>query len=313
MDLAARAALLGHRPDRVAAEPASAPSPSPGPAKPILQEKGKPIPEEGEPQGAMGFLRRLATSPHDLQLVRLNLRNDGTISGVSAWPDRGPSNVRGQGQHLTAYVSFEDMILSHVRDRTPEQAAEALVALLKDFYVLPGMKAPQAKYLRDGVENAAQRLRDAKGDAKEIGAVADEILRIRNQVPGTAVTGEGGGHGEAKDSGRLEVIETALRKDAWNPAWDKKVAVGESQFSMWRLLDYDPPPGADLGEIAKRVGTHFLSMRMSYPQVFAWLSAKQETWLFTYLKANRKGAGIPLGRLADATIDALQPLVHGML
>jgi len=195
-------------------------------------------------QGVLGnqALQRLALAgqggPVHMQRARLNMRGNGTVSGVSVWPDRPSSNLRGhQGQHLTAYVAFQDAILSHVKDRTVPEAVAALIILLGDIRDLPGMTLRSADYLQGPIDANLGLLRDNADNTAIVGEVIDNILSIRNKVPGTAEHGTGGGHGEAGFSGTLETVETALRRDAWPDAWDADVVENQCRYSMWRLLD----------------------------------------------------------------------------
>jgi hypothetical protein len=268
-------------------------------------------------------LATFATAPV-MQLAKVHVRkNDdvkvnNTISGVT-FGSRPPSNIRGtQGQHVTAFVAFQDAVLSHVRDKTPVAAAGALIGLLDQFKELPGMLS-QPKYIVTALATNQQLLGDvATSDdpAGMLGDLIDNVLAIRNAIPLTAVTThEGGGHGEAKSAGGLEVLETAIRTGApWPDKWGTADEVAaQSQFYMWRLLDYDPPsPGTDdekLAQIGRHLLGHFLSMRMAYPGVWHWLSTKKEYYLFTYLMAHRNDDGIPLRNLTSGELKALAEYV----
>jgi hypothetical protein len=261
---------------------------------------------------------RLATTPMTsvMQLARLNVRQkDGTISGV-AFGNRPPSNLSKQGQHITAFVAFQDAVLSHVRDKTPAQAATALIGLMEMFKELPGMKS-QPKHILEAMDKANTALEEAaKSDdvAKDVGEIIDTVLAIRNAIPLTAVsTHEGGGHGEAKTSGALEVLETAIRTGAkWKEEWGSESDVAaQAQYSMWRLLDFDPSsPASDdskrddkLEQMGRHVLGHFMSMRMAYPGTWYWLSTKKEYYLSTYLQKNRNVDGMPLQKLETADLE----------
>jgi hypothetical protein len=128
-----------------------------------------------------------------VQLARVNIRQNGaeagTISGVSQFPSRPSSNARGgQGNHLTAYVVFEDTIVTKVINRTPEGAAASLQEYLNQILLLPGMQGSHASYLRNAIENCRREL----NDPDNVNAQIDVILTIRNQVPGSAIQGNGG-------------------------------------------------------------------------------------------------------------------------
>ena len=196
-----------------------------------------------------------ATAGTRVQRAKLNIRpNDtsggraGTISGVSDWRDRPSSNVSGsQGQHLTAYVVFENAVENRVVDRTPAEAAAALVELVEEFKALPGMRQKNARYLDQPFEECEKALTEAgaAADTKAIGVQIDVILDLRNRVPGTAAGGKGGGHGEAHTSGRVQEVETVLRTGKPPTAWvwvsDNSVA-DDVRRDMWRLLSYERPP-----------------------------------------------------------------------
>ena len=252
------------------------------------------------------------------QLAKLNLRNNGTISGVSSWPHRPPSNVSGkQGQHLTAYVAFQDMILSHVRDRTPKQAANALIGLLGDMAKLPGGEYWLKQY-GNIVDINVNLLTDAAkdNDDKMVGGVIDNILGLRNVMPDTALgtKEKTPGHGEAGTSGSLEVLETVLRQNGGNlpNTYDANDEANAALFNMWRLLDYQPSSGASEESFEKtkmRVLRHVMQMRLSYPQVFNWLTGRG-AWLMPYLKNNRTDDGMPLSYLDNGEIDEITTYVH---
>ncbi|HEY0005248.1 MAG TPA: hypothetical protein VGB17_10610 [Pyrinomonadaceae bacterium] len=140
-------------------------------------------------------------------------------------------------------------------------------------------------------------------DADAVGSIIDNILQIRNVVPGTAeIRKNGSGHGECGNSGILEVLETGLRTGDWKSSWGTEDEAAEQALaSIWRLFDYDP---ASLSEdVAVKVLTHFISIRMSYPKTFEWLSSKKSWWLMPFLKNNRKLQGMPLGRLSNQELD----------
>jgi hypothetical protein len=248
-----------------------------------------------------------------IQLAKLNLRaKDKKISGVK-FRSRPTSNVtKGQGQHLTAFVAFQDMILSHVRDKTVAEAANALIEVLNTIQHLPGAENLHASIGGKFDINRELLARAAKsGNAAHVGTIIDNILSLRNKLPDTALSTaeKTPGHGEAKTSGILEVLETALRKGLpFRPSWGSAGQVADQALaSMWRLLDYQPPGGAGEKSFAKtkqRVLRHVLQMELSYPATFAWLSARG-SYLMPYLKANRRKTGMPLSRLADGEMDTL--------
>lgn len=261
-----------------------------------------------------------------VQRARLNIRPNGTISGVSGFPSRPPSNLRGkQGQHLTAYVAFEDTILSHVRDRTPEQAAQALIGVAEQFKALPFMvpKNPQNGYLHQYFDSIIAELTaelqqnppDVASLRSTIGYQIDELLKARNQIPSTAISELGTkGHGEATVAGGLETMETALRTGKAGSYGDAEAEQAVSQ--MWQLLDYDPPEPdtpEKLELVQRRVLTHVTSMRLAYPEVFAWLTNyRMDYWLMPYLRAHRS-TFTSLGRLSDKTLKSIQEYVHSNL
>ncbi|MBR1218542.1 DUF4157 domain-containing protein [Bradyrhizobium sp. U87765 SZCCT0131] len=255
------------------------------------------------------------TSGMILQRTKLNLDKDDKISGISDWVDRPSSNTTKQGQHLTAYVAFEDMILSHVRGCTVVEAAQALQAVIDGIRILPGAEHMHRTYADQFDERRAElgqvgRLRDPKEAKKEVERIIDDILSLRNKLPDTALsTSERTpGHGEAKSSGGLEVMENTLRKrTAFPESWGDEKAIADSLLSsMWRLLDYQPSTEASEQAFTKtkqRVLRHVMQMQLSYPRVSKWLTEHGYD-LMAYLAKNRK-EGMPLAALSGKEIAAL--------
>ena len=140
--------------------------------------------------------------------------------------------MRGsQGQHLTAYVAFTDMILSHVRDRTPRQAANALIDLLDSMSDLLGGEQWNRTYGAT-VEENKRLLRDAArdNDADIVGGVIDNILALRNVMPDTALATAERHRGTAKPAPRAasRFSKTPLRTDADLPRLGHRRRSGES-------------------------------------------------------------------------------------
>ena len=258
-----------------------------------------------------------------VQLAKLNVRgptsgSPGTISGISDWIHRPPSNLSVQGQHLTAYVTFEQTMLSRVRDRTPRQAAAELRQVIAEFRLLPTMQNVNQwnRHIHASLDNIDSELSDATkmsetDAAKVVGAQIDQLLRERNRVPGTAISEPGTtGHGEAMYAGSLETMETALRtKTAFGYGNTQKA---QAVVNMWALLDYDPPDPTDekkLEDIVRRVLTHLHSLRSAFPHVFQWLSADSNFWLLPYLRAHRDITP-SLQRLSASNLKRVQEAIY---
>ncbi|MEZ4868497.1 MAG: hypothetical protein R3C14_44620 [Caldilineaceae bacterium] len=263
-----------------------------------------------------------------VQRAKLNRRQNGTISGISQWSNRPTSNLRsGQGRHLTAYVVFQDTILSNVRDKTPTEAANQLILVIDVFLDLPAMRQRNNfnGLIIDSFNVIKGKLSDASKETDEksasdiIGTLIDEILSARNKIPGTAISeSDSHGHGEAGSAGILEKLETALRKNEWNSSWNEDVVAREALESIWYLFDYNPPDPANddnkLDDIQKRVLTHVMSIRLAYPCVFDWLTQKgQNYWLMPYLIKNNKSMGMPLQQVASEKLQKVQEYVHAGL
>jgi hypothetical protein len=280
--------------------------------------------EEGDKRQDSTPMPRAAVSQGEppVQCAKLNLRNtDGTISGVSSFIKRPPSNLGSQGQHLTAYVSFKQTILSRVRDLTPTEAAASLRVVVAEILELPAMQTQNQwnEHIHLSLAEIDAALNDAQSmeqnsAAVMVGKQIDAILRERNRVPGTAISEHGThGHGEAKTAGALEVMETALRTEH---AGDYGASVAQQAVEcMWALFDYDPPDPADndkLQKIQERVLTHVMSMRTAFPKVFNWLTEQPEYWLIPYLSSNRNKF-TALQRVSDNNLLQVQEYVHANL
>jgi hypothetical protein len=261
------------------------------------------------------------TQSNTIQQGKLNVNAHGRVTGVSKWPKRPPSNCSKQGQHLTAYVSFRDSVLSSVRLKTVPQAANGLRGLLKYYKHLPSMgrNSTASTRLKAAIRINRQLLRTAAAnyDANTVGGVIDNVLAIRNQIPGTAVTThEGGGHGEANSSGILRTAEDQFTDNGigvLKTGWIAGTVEDQTRKMMWKLLDYDPAaPAGDPNKcdvIGERVLTHFREMQVAYPLVFAWLTGRN-AYLFSYLTANRLAAGMPLRRVSTPDLLTIQNYVH---
>lgn len=309
--------------------------------EPDRRAPGRPVPLPPAPRcGPAAILalqqsagnRAVATSlaPHltrpVVQRARLNVRPNGTISGVSQFPRRPPSNLSRQGQHLTAYVAFEDTILSHVRDRTPAQAAEQLILVANQFKELPFMADINQwnRHVHESLDHIIEQLqtalaRDPQDDAHlrvVVGNQIDELLAQRNRVPHTAINEpDTTGHGESSNAGALETMETALRT-ARAGAYGAAEAT-QAVRQMWSLLDYDPPePAAESNQLVmveKRVLTHLKSMRLAYPHLFNWLTEQgSDYWLMRYLRSHRDDVNC-LNRLSGERLQDIENYVHERL
>ncbi|MBE8991329.1 DUF4157 domain-containing protein [Nostoc sp. LEGE 12450] len=249
-----------------------------------------------------------------IQRAKLNIRKDGTgtISGVSEFSSRSTSNIRGsQGQHLTAYVVFEDMISNRVTDRTVGEAAAELVKVLEEISELPGMKLKSAEYLKLPLMTNIDLLKSDDITALDIGIVIDNILSIRNKVPGTAERGTGGGHGEANHSGIMQEVEKALRTDKWKESWDEDIVSNQVCYGVWRLLDYNPTNPTsqeDRITIANKIVTHYKSIMSAYPLTDKWLN-EREDYFQTYLEGHRDDVEMPLKQVDSSNLEQVFNLV----
>lgn len=259
-----------------------------------------------------------------VQRAKLNIRKDKkTISGVSKFPRRPPSNLSKQRQHLTAYVTFEQAILSRVRDRTPTNAASELQNLVKEIGKLPYMASAGHVHASlnsiDKKLSEAAKLPDEKAAANIVGDQIDLVLDARNHIPGTAISVSGTtGHGEARTAGSLEMFETDLRQTGGQKfATDAKNAK-QALLNMWELFDYNPPDPKDdpkLTEVQRRVLTHVMSMRTAFPLTFEWLTSLGEKyWLMPWLMQSLQSRGpalrLPLQRLSKESLKKVTDFVH---
>jgi hypothetical protein len=317
-----RAASGDHPPRAAAPAPVQAVAPVEAPAVRHALTAG--------PAGVVALQRRVGNRATAalLQRATLNIRgptvaNAGTISGVSNWPHRPPSNLGRQGQHLTAYVAFRNTILSHVRDRTPTAAAAQLALVAAAFTQLPYMETQNQwnAHIHASLQNIIIALNAATGMTQQnaaaaVGAQIDELLAERNRIPGTAISEPGTvGHGEAGHAGALEVMETALRTG--NAGGYGNAEAQQAVEEMWSLLDYDPPDpttAQTLEIVSKRVLTHVKSMRLAFPQVFTWLSGHSAPtyWVMRYLR-NNQGTIVALSRVSANNLLLIENYVHTRL
>ena len=302
----AQRVLSGAAPARPSPTPAGHPLAGAGTAAGIHVQRAVTL---GRRKGATAKKKR----QHVVQKkVRLNVRAaDSTISGISDMPSRPPSSLRSkQGQHLTAYVVFERAVENRVRGWTPEEAVDGLIELVEEYENLPGMAHAEA-YLKRSFQNIKDTLTAASesGNAADVKRAVEEavpqILKTRNQVPGTAEGGTGGGHNEAGWAGKLDALELALSGPGV-PAGKKQVEADEAREAMWRLLSYNPPsPKGDPkkeAKISKNLLTHYQELQRAWPRTWAWLEENNYP-LENYLKHHRAEDGMPFARLSDAEVD----------
>ncbi|MEH1973460.1 MAG: DUF4157 domain-containing protein [Nostoc sp.] len=284
----------------------------------VMQQNGgavqrSPLPPQQLSQHTAIETKLSSEGDHVIQRAKLNIRDDGTISGVSKFPNRPSSNLRGsQGQHLTAYVVFEDMISNRVTDRTVAEAAAELVKVLEEISELPGMKLQSASYLKSPMTINIELLKNHKTTAEQIGKVIDNILSIRNNVPGTAERGTGGGKGEAKHAGTITEVEKALRNDKWNKSWNNDIVSDQVRYGVWKLLDYDPKNPTseeEIATIANKIITHYKSIVSAYPLTDRWLN-EREDYFKTYLDAHRDDVGMPLRQVKASNLETIFNFVN---
>lgn len=225
----------------------------------------------------------------------------GTISSIK-FGSRPTSNCSKQGQHISSYAIFQDMIRSHALDKSLDQAA---IALRDD--VLPEITDMHtSRHYQRQLDALAPRLTaisspSAQGNprktANELEAVIYDILSARNKVPGTAAaTKNTGGHGEASSLAGLRVKEDALRRNGGPPHdWNEDKVALEAGFEIWKLMDVNPV-GRNTESLIKALKMHINQMALSYPQLFHWLSSQQRWRLVPLLLNHDKH--LPLGMMA---------------
>lgn len=225
-----------------------------------------------------------------VQMANVNVNKKGVITSVTKFRSRPASNVRGsQGDHTTAYTTFESMINSHTRGKTPEEACKALIKLLGDFHLLPGMATKTAEdyNLPNAIKKAQKELAESDADPKVMGAIIDDILEIRNYVPLTSmrVGKSSGGHGESKFAGELDTLEDKFRTGADLSSYSEDGLGHQAVTNMWQLFDYDPNKSEDDDKIVAVLVQHLTSMYLAYPEVYAWCTAKGY-WLVPWMVKN---------------------------
>ena len=204
--------------------------------------------------------------------------------------------------------------------RRVAEAAEALIGVLDDMRELPGGEFWYGQYGASVETNKALLQQAANDDdAARVGSVINNILSLRNKMPDTAIATreQTWGHGKSRTSGSLEVLENILRQNAGAlpDDYDEDTEADAALFNMWRLLDYQPTSNASdqaFQRTENRVLRHVMQMRLSYPSVFEWLTARG-SWLMPYLEENRTDAGMPLSDLTDVEMDGVTEYVHDNL
>ena len=222
---------------------------------------------------------RLARRPE----ARVSHDDAGAITRVDFKEmSRPPGSLAGgeQGQHITAYGTFEAMILNHLVGKTLAAAKHSLNLLLDAFATLPeGQDALVGEWKRR--TDLARTVVDEVIDFRDLGKAIYLVISARQMVPESARHAKGGGKGEAGALGHLQMVEKYLRDGALDRVPDTEI--DPVAYDMWRLLD-PPTARADPDRVTAIMAQHIASLRLSYPRTFErfpTLTTRMGTFLMT--------------------------------
>lgn len=243
--------------------------------------------------------------PPLVQRVSVALK-DGRVSSVSGKGDRrlGGSLRSHEGDHTTAYVTFKEMVKNQAMGKTVPEAAKALLLALNSVAVFPGMQLQTADYLHDYIDEMRGELVDLEiskasegpDNVKKLAVLMDKIIEIRNSVPLSSrnVSMSSGGHGEGYSNDLLSECESRLRTDGPK----MRFSPDEICEAMWALFDYSPTDSVDNLVIANIILQHILSMKLTYPRLWDYLSdLGSKYYLHNYFRAKVMPAR--LGKIKD--------------
>lgn len=261
----------------------------------------KPLPLSGLASTAAGKSgglprRRIGGRPRLIPKVKLNMRPDGTISGISGFPGRPSSNLASkQGQHETAYVVHEYAMRNAVKDLTPKQAAHRLAGVAAQWLQLPSLRSPnswngwirialQDRITQLGALSTSEKV-DELAAMKQVEERIPDLLSLRNKVPGSAVSKKGTkGHAEQFTSGDLQAVEDAI---ASGKSLAMDVNGANAARNAWALLDIGSESTKSPDQMAISIETHLRSIQSAFPRAWGWLSTDARFHLLPWLIKNR--------------------------
>ncbi|WP_340063705.1 hypothetical protein [Ascidiimonas aurantiaca] len=202
--------------------------------------------------------------------VKENSKGRITATGDGKRP-AGPLSGGSQGDHTTAYVTFEHQLINAVYGVTPAQAWQGLVVTHNTIRSLPGY-AQTAKWLTSQSDQRHTNMSavDPKTvTAQDIQDYANFILEVRNRLKLTALETKGGstgGHNEATNAGGLQKEEQNIRNGK-APSYTKD----DIMLSMMRTLDHERIKKNAVDSTTKGdiVSQHITSILDTYWQVAA--------------------------------------------
>ena len=151
---------------------------------------------------------------------------------------RGSLSGGDQGDHTTAYVTFEHQMINAIYGKTPEAAWNDLVTTHYNITTFAGYAESQ-KWLitqSDKILSDNQKVDATKVTAKDVETYANNILTIRNRMAYTSLATKGGstgGQNEATHAGGLQAEEVVLRQGK-----KKRYSKNDIMTSMMRALDH---------------------------------------------------------------------------
>ncbi len=172
----------------------------------------------------------------------IDVRDNKGVIAATGDGKRPPGPLTGsnsQGDHMTAYVTFEHQIINAIYGQTPDTAWGSLLYTHAIIKFLPGY-AETAKWI---TTLSDQRYDNATGQdttqitLDDVDKYANFLLEIRNRIALTSLKTSGGstgGQNESTHAGGLQDEERNLRNGK-----AKKYTKDDIMTSMMRLLDHD--------------------------------------------------------------------------
>ncbi|KAF2082360.1 hypothetical protein [Flavobacterium sharifuzzamanii] len=245
-----------------------------------------------------------STDPIQKQTISIKVESN-VITNVKISKSRPGTNLPGghQGEHTTAFTTFNHMAINNVKGKTLEQARDNLVLTLESMKDFPGYEyAP--KYLTTAMKNTLDAAENMDPPTRsDIENLMTWTIQIRNSIPLTANSKKTtGGHGESMHGGGMQTIEQAVRTKKITKKSDVK---GDLMVNVWGLYDFNALIPDSAEKWAKLLVQHMLSMVASYPHIFEIENIYSIDDMKKYLFAHN----IPKGKFGDEIKDEINKLI----
>lgn len=178
---------------------------------------------------------------NDVVQRKIKVKENDGIATATGDGKRPPGSLSdgGQGDHTTAYVTFEHQMINAIYGMNLPTAWNSLLATHRTILDLPGyaISANWLTKLSDRKYQENSKVKPKHVTIDDIGSYANFLLEVRNRLALTSLPTSGGstgGRNEATHAGGLQEEEKNIRNGK-----DSKYEKTDIMTSMIKLLDHD--------------------------------------------------------------------------